>query len=143
MENTSVAALSGTFAILAVVVTAFLTKRREHEGEWRKARLEHYREYIAALSGVVQGGAVPQEARARYAEATNALTLIAPPAVLEALYAFQDGIAPGESVQGDTRHEQLLNLLLSEMRKDIRPARWFRRGEPSVRLVSGQPPTPQ
>ncbi len=65
--------------LLVAVVTYVLTKKREHEADWRKAKLEHYREYVAALSAVVQGREITPSAQARYADAVNALTLVASP----------------------------------------------------------------
>jgi len=139
--NTTVAVLSGVFAILVVVVTYFLTKWREHEADWRKAKLEHYREYVAALSGVVQGRNVTREAHARYADAVNALTLVASPSVLTALYAFQDEISYRNTQRSGERHDHLVNVLLREMRHDVRPPQRRSYGsELSIRLMSVPPP---
>ncbi|MBT1538363.1 hypothetical protein B7R78_0014950 [Ralstonia solanacearum] len=131
---------TGLFGLLVAVVTYALTKKREHEADWRKAKLEHYREYVAALSGVVQGRAVTPDAQARYADAVNALTLVASPAVLTALYAFQDEISYRNTQRSIERHDQLVNVLLREMRHDVRPP--MRGGddfEPSIRLMSVPP----
>lgn len=92
-------------------------RKREHESDWRKAKLEHYREYVAALAGVAQGRSAPT-AQARYADAVNSLTLVAPPAVLKALYAFQDEISCRNTARSDEVHDRLFASLLAEMLRD-------------------------
>jgi hypothetical protein len=72
------ALVSGSAAILVAAVTYALTKRREHEAAWRDLKLKHYQEYVAALSAVV-GGRATADNRARYADAGNKLSLVAPP----------------------------------------------------------------
>ncbi|MCO5411106.1 hypothetical protein [Ralstonia mojiangensis] len=141
MENAIIAAVAtGVFGLLVAVVTYVLTKKREHEADWRKAKLEHYREYVAALSAVVQGREITPSAQARYADAVNALTLVASPSVLTALYAFQDEISYRNTQRSDERHDQLVNVLLREMRRDVRPPlRESGVSEPSVRLLSVPP----
>lgn len=139
MGNAVITALAaGLFAILVAVVTYVLTKKREHEADWRKARLEHYREFVAALSGVVRGRSTPV-AQARYADAVNALTLVAPPAVLKALYAFQDEISYRNTKRSDEKHDQLLAALLREMRLDIQPSGSASGGDIRYRLISVPP----
>jgi hypothetical protein len=104
---------------------------------WRKAKLEHYRQYVAALWGMVQGKAITADAQARYADAVNTLTLVAPPSVLRALYAFQDEISYRNTQRSDERHDQLVNVLLRQMRRDVRPPQRGGDGpEPSIRLLS-------
>lgn len=79
LGNTALTALTaiaaGLFALLVAVVTYLLTKKREHESEWRKAKLEHYREYVAALSGITEGRS-SSAAQARYSDAVNSMTLM-------------------------------------------------------------------
>jgi hypothetical protein len=43
------AIISGATAIVVAALSYSLTKRREREAEWRKVKLEHYREYIGGL----------------------------------------------------------------------------------------------
>jgi hypothetical protein len=64
-------------------VTYWLTKRREQEAAWRDLKLKHYQEYLTALSGVVGARATP-EIRARYADAANKLSLVAPTTTMTA-----------------------------------------------------------
>jgi hypothetical protein len=86
---------------------------------------------------MVQGKAITADAQARYADAVNTLTLVAPPSVLRALYAFQDEISYRNTQRSDERHDQLVNVLLRQMRRDVRPPQRGGDGpEPSIRLLS-------
>ncbi|RQS67238.1 hypothetical protein DID96_21980 [Burkholderia sp. Bp8963] len=127
--NTSLAVLpvilaalaSGVFALAGVIVTARLTQHREHEAEWRQTKIEHYQEFISALSGIVAGRSTPA-AQERYADAVNALALVASPAVLDAVHAFQAEITYRNSARSDERHDVLLNAAIQTMRDDIQPS---------------------
>jgi hypothetical protein len=117
-----VAALaSGVFALAGVIVTSRLTQRREHEAAWRQTKIEHYQEYISALSAMVSGRSTPA-AQDRYADAVNALALVASPAVLDAVHAFQAGISCCNTERSDERHDALLNVVIQVMRDDIQPS---------------------
>ena len=121
MGNTVFAAIAaGTFGLLVAVVTYVLTKKREHDADWRKAKLEHYREYVAALSGITDRRSTPST-QARYSDAFNALTLVASTAVLTALYAFQDEIPYRNTTRTDEAYDRLLGALLRSMRDEIQP----------------------
>jgi hypothetical protein len=114
------AGASATAAILAVVITAVLTRQREHEADWRKLKLGQYQEFILALSGVVRERATP-EAHRRYADAVNSMNLVAPATVLAALKAFQRELSYINSNRSDHRHDQLLEVLIRAMRHDVHP----------------------
>lgn len=116
------AGVSGVTAIVAVVVTYVLTKKREHEADWRKLKFSQYQEFVLALSGVVRERATP-EGRRRYADAVNSMALVAPSKVLAALRAFQSEISHINNNRSDERHDRLLDILLREMREDIHPSR--------------------
>ena len=49
--------ISGACAVVAALGAAVLTqyfgRKRDHEADWRKMKLEHYKEFITALSRVV------------------------------------------------------------------------------------------
>jgi hypothetical protein len=50
MEGSVVIAIISAGAALAVAAVSYtLNKQRERESEWRKVKLEHYREYIRTL----------------------------------------------------------------------------------------------
>jgi len=112
--------LSVVAALGAVALTQYLGRKRDHEADWRKMKLEHYKEYIAALSRVV-GRDLDANAQRRYADAANSLTLVAPSDVLTALYSFQDGISYSNQSRDSTRNELMLSLLLRNMREDCHP----------------------
>jgi hypothetical protein len=120
--NSSVLAaiISGAGAIVVAAVSYSLTKRREREAEWRRVKLDHYREYIAGLSGIVNDRATPPS-QARYSDAVNALLLVAPADVLRALRRFQTEIAASNKDRSDARHDALLSDLVRAIRRDIQP----------------------
>lgn len=108
-------------AILAVIVTAYLTRRREHEADWRKLKLAQYQQFIVTLSGIIEGRSTPDAMR-QYTDTANAMLLIAPIPVLKALRAFQGEISYTNPNRTQEAHDRLLNVLLREIRKDIHPS---------------------
>jgi nitrate reductase gamma subunit len=129
---------SGLFALAGVVVTSFLAKRREHETEWRQTKAAHYQEYMSALSAMVSGRSTPA-AQERYADAVNALSLVAPAPVLEAVDAFQNEISFRNAARSDERHDILLGAAIQAMRDDIQP-RSTRNPSRAFRLLAPPPP---
>jgi len=125
MDGTLLTALiSGVVAFGTVTITQVLTyffsRKRDHEADWRKMKLEHYKEYLLALSRVV-GRDSDSTAQRRYADAANSLTLVAPPILLAALYNFQDEISEGNIDHSTPKAEFLLSVLMRNMRKDCQP----------------------
>ena len=53
------AIISACAAIGAVIVTYILTKRREHEADWRKFKFFQYQEFVLALPGIVNRSPPP------------------------------------------------------------------------------------
>jgi hypothetical protein len=119
------AALSAAVAIVVAALTAgstyLLTKKREQEADWRKMKLDLYRNYIAALSGIVEGRETP-EGHVRYVDAVNSLMLVASSQVLRALYAYMDHTTSRDVDKTRERHDELLTILVNALRKDIYPA---------------------
>lgn len=115
------AVISACMAFVVVVFTNYFAKGREHEADWRKMKLERYREYMLAVSGSVEERDCP-EAQARYADAVNALQLVAPPDVLHALDAFLAHTSFRNLDRNIERHDQLLSILIRSMRQDLQPA---------------------
>lgn len=107
-------------AVVAAAITYVLTKRREHEADWRRLKLEQYREFVLALSGIVGRRSTP-DAQGRYADAVNTMTLVAPPAVLRALQSFQAQISHRNRNQSLVEHDRALSTLLRAMRADVHP----------------------
>jgi hypothetical protein len=126
-------------AIIAVFVTYVLTKKREHEGDWRKIKLGQYQEFVLALSGVVRERATP-DAQRRYADAVNSMMLIAPRAVLVCLQAFQDEISYVNKGRTDERHDRRLQELIRAMRQDVHPSK-LQDGNFPFRLLGLPPPS--
>lgn len=113
-----VATISATASIVAAAVTFLLTKRKEREAEWRKQKLEHYREFMDAMSGIVGTDSTP-EAQRRWARATNTIGLVASQRVLLALRQFQDAIAKSSPDRSQETHDQALNRLMLAIRADL------------------------
>ncbi|HEV3459974.1 MAG TPA: hypothetical protein VHG32_25800 [Thermoanaerobaculia bacterium] len=121
MDTAVIAAtISGAVGLVALPVTYLFSKRREREAEWRKEKLEHYREFLAALSGIVTGRATPQ-GHARFADAVNSLTLVAPPEVIAKLYEFLDEVSFRNKERDQRRHDERLSALIQALRRDIQP----------------------
>jgi hypothetical protein len=139
---TFTASVSGAVAIvtatISVGLTYLLTKKREQESDWRKMKLDLYRAYVLALSGVVKASKTPED-QTKYADALNSLTLAAPAAVLRALYAFQDAAADRAGTGTPTNLEKRLNDVLKALRQDLYP-RSNRRGEPTQFRLMSPPP---
>lgn len=115
-----VAVISGAAALAVAALSYAFNKQRDREAEWRKLKLDHYKEYVAALSGVV-GQRSTAQSQARYSDAVNSMVLIAPPAVLRALYEFQDEIRVSNQNKSPQRHDETLAALLREIRRDVHP----------------------
>jgi len=109
-------------ALVGVIVTSALAQRREHEADWRQTKIEHYQEYVTALSNIVSGRSTPA-AQERYADAVNSLALVASPDVLDAVHAFQREISYRNTERSDARHDALLSAAMHAMRADVQPSR--------------------
>jgi hypothetical protein len=116
------AAASLVTALVVAAATYILTKRREHEADWRKLKVEHYREFLVALSGIVEGRA-DRAAQLRYADAVNALMLVAPVEVFEAVQAYLSEISASNPHRTGAEHDRRLNKVLAAMRSDLDPAK--------------------
>jgi hypothetical protein len=115
-----VATISAATAITVAALGYILNKRHERAADWRKLKLDHYKEYVTALSGVVGHRSSPDSQR-RYSDAANLMTLVAPPSVLRALYDFQHAVRVGNLDKSLSEHDRTLNVLLSAIRNDVQP----------------------
>jgi dsDNA-specific endonuclease/ATPase MutS2 len=113
---TAVVTASG--AVVVAGATYWFTKKREREAELRKEKLEHYKEFVASLSGIISAEGTPEGQRS-FARACNKLNLVAPQPVLEALQQFQNEIKVSNPHRDTERHDQLMSRLFLEMRKDL------------------------
>ena len=105
-------------AISLATTTYWFTKKREREAELRKEKLEHYKDFVATLSGVISGEST-DEGRRAFAKSCNKFNLIAPQVVIEALQAFQQEIKSSNATPGRSTHDKLMSKLFYEMRKDL------------------------
>jgi hypothetical protein len=106
-------------AVVLAGATYWFTKKREREAELRKEKLEHYKDFVASLSGIISGEATPEGQRA-FARACNKLNLVAPQSVVKALQNFQQEIKVSNTERSNERHDKLMSQLFYEMRKDLR-----------------------
>lgn len=117
-------AVSAIVSVVTAIITAFATSKlahkREHESDWRKLKLSQYQEFVLALSGIVEGRET-LAAHYRFADAQNAMSLIASMSVLTALREFLDETSSDNSTRTQEKHNLLLNKLLQEMRRDSQP----------------------
>jgi hypothetical protein len=113
---TTVIAEFGGIAIAGIAY--WLTKRRERESELRKEKLEHYKDFVSSLSGVISGEYTPEGQRA-FSRACNKLNLVAPQSVIRALQEFQQEIKITNTQRSRERHNLLMSRLFYEMRKDL------------------------
>lgn len=113
-----VAVISAAASLAVAAITFSLTKRKERDAEWRKQKLEHYREFLDALSGVVGSDATPEGQR-RWARATNTIGLVASQQVLLALRLFQDVTAKSNPNPSSEAHDRVLNKLMLAIRTDL------------------------
>lgn len=129
METTIlVAIITAGAGIIASALSFFLTKQKEREVDSRKQKLDSYTELLSALSGLV-GNMPTLEAKTRFAHIVNHIWLIAPYPVLVALINFLDETADSNENKLVDRHDELLTVLLKEIRIDL--------GVGSVDIVDG------
>jgi hypothetical protein len=105
--------VAGT-GLFASALTFFLTKSKEREGEWRRVRIEQYKELISAMSEAA--GSNPSDAaKRRLALASNHIGLFASPAVLRHLTSLLDAVKSGQL----ERHDEMLTALMHAIRVDL------------------------
>lgn len=116
--------ISATSAVVAAlgaaVLTQYLGRKRDLEADWRKMKLEYYKEYIAAFSEALGSGS-NATARQRYRYAVNNLNLVAPTNILIALYAFQKEVTLVQHGNTPDNADLQFNSLLHAMRNDCYP----------------------
>jgi hypothetical protein len=98
--------------------TYWFTKKREREADLRKEKLQHYKDFVASLSGVISGESTPDAQRA-FSRASNSLNLVAPQRVIKALREFQEEIKISNADRSNERHDRLMSRLFLEIRKDL------------------------
>lgn len=121
------ATISGVTVVSGAVMTAgltyFFTKRREREAGWRKMKLDQYKEYVPALSGIVEGRDTP-EGQIRYVDAIESLTLVASPAVLRELHRCMDYTTSRNINKALEQHDKTLTGLMNALRQNVHSHRY-------------------
>ena len=115
------AAVSAFTALMTVVLTSFLSRRREHEADWRRMKLERYQAFVLAVSGIVEGR-VTNDSMREYTDAYNSMSLIASMRVLRPLKEFQDEISVRNVNRSRAEHDRLFDRLIRELRRDLQPS---------------------
>ncbi|MCE9591654.1 MAG: hypothetical protein K8S99_14150 [Planctomycetes bacterium] len=113
---TALIAASG--AIVLAGASYWFTKKQERDAELSREKLEHYKDFVASLSGIITGESNADGQRA-FSRACNKLNLIAPQAVLHALQEFQQEIKASNTQRDTDRHDKLMSRLFYEIRKDL------------------------
>lgn len=113
-----VATITAVAGLFASSLTFFLTKKKEREAEWRKQKLDHYKEFMAALNDIV-GPPAPVEAKVRFASAANNIFLVGSPSVLIALRGYLDETAESNENRSNDTHDKRLTILIFAIRDDL------------------------
>jgi hypothetical protein len=112
-------AVIGAFAgLLTAALTYAVTKQREREADWRKLKLEMYREFTTAMAGMAEGDATSED-KMRFNVASNSLHLIASNNAIDALDAFRREISASNQNRSQEAHDRLLSRLYWEIRRDL------------------------
>jgi hypothetical protein len=125
-------------AIVVAVLTYVLTKRKEREADWRTVKLELYKEYINAVAGIPEGRMTP-ESETRYHDACNTIGLVASPAVLAAVQAFQAEISPVNSARTEASHDEKYANVVNALREDLMGRRQRKGNALNFYMISTHP----
>lgn len=104
---------------LAGVATLYLSKAAERESEWRKEKLRLYLNFVEALSGITDFEK-SREGEVKFAKACNDLHALASANVIRALHAYQESMALSNKTSSPDDKQNALNLLVFEMRRDLK-----------------------
>ncbi len=137
--NLTQALLAGAVALAAPSLSYYLTKRHEVSVAQHNLKLEQYQEFMAALAGIIEGEAT-DESHQRFARSTNTLQLVASNKVLVALNAYREQISYSNKNRNFTKEDELLSMLVWEIRNDLHDAPTDSPSEFSARLWSSGPP---
>jgi hypothetical protein len=120
--------VSGAVALVTVIVTQpltyFFNRKRDHEADWRKLKLEYYKEFVTAMHNAAKpyaDTASENAAKQRYSEASANLHLVAPPNVLTLLNDFHSFLASGGGKSETDKVDAMQSTLMRAMRKDCQP----------------------
>lgn len=132
--------VTASSAVFVAVAGYWFSKKKEREAELRKEKLEHYKDFVACLAGVIGGESTEDDHRA-FALACNKFNLMASQSAIISLQRFQDEIAISNDNKNKNAHDQLMTELFYEMRKDLKVNPKDEKDTFSTRLwASGHPP---
>lgn len=114
-----VAVITASGSVLLAALTFYLTKKHQLKVEWQKEKLNHYKVMLSSLSDLAVDGTDKKDANMRFSLAVNTIALVAPQYVIAALMAFHDEVKFTNPNKSPEKHDELLNLLLLAIRKDI------------------------
>ena len=118
------APVSGAVALVTMSVNqpiaCSFSRKRDHQADWRKMKLEQYKEYVAALSEAVHHP-YDSAAQRRYSDAVHSMGLVASPKVLVALYDLLDETSFRNRNETPEKYDTLLSSLMRAMREDSHP----------------------
>jgi hypothetical protein len=132
------AAISGLVSIFGVIVSYLLSKWKEREADWRKVKLDLYKEYINAVAGIPEGRMTP-ESEVRYHDAFNTIGLVASPAVIAAVQAFQAEISPANTARTQASHDEKYSNLVNALREDLMGRRRRKGSDSNFYMISTRP----
>lgn len=132
--------LTTGFSLAAAILTAFLTARwtlrREQEADWRRLKLARYQDFVEASSVHIDGRS-NDATSIRIHDAANAMLLVSPKPVLEALWAFLDENSVNNPRRSDEGTGRAFDALVRAMRRDVGPRA---EEEPTQRFGFIRPP---
>jgi hypothetical protein len=111
--------ISTSGAIFAASLSYYLTKKHQLALEWRKEKINHYKELLSAISDLAVDTTDKDNANIRFATAVNTIALVANQKVITALMYFHDEIKYSNKNWSIEKENKLLIKLLLTLRKDV------------------------
>lgn len=105
-------------AIFGLLVGYFLNRNKEQEADWRKMKLACYQEFVLANSGIDKNRET-KNAHIRFADAVNAIVLVAPGDILAAQEEFLSENAKTGAERDQKKISELYDRLIRKMREDV------------------------
>ncbi|MHB9037652.1 MAG: hypothetical protein ACYC64_13375 [Armatimonadota bacterium] len=119
MQSSIISVLVTIITASVAVVTFCLTKKHEIDSDWRKRKIDHYKELLSSISALAVDGLDKDEANKKFAFASNTVGLVAPQKVVTALMNFHDYVKYTNLERSAEKDDLLLRQLMLAIRKDI------------------------
>jgi len=120
MDNSVlIAIITASGSVIVAAVSFYLTKRHQIKSEWKKEKLNHYKELLSALSELAIDGADKGKANIKFASSANTIALVASQEVITAIMNFHDEVKFSNRSKSPEKHDKLLKELLLKIRQDI------------------------